>query len=146
MFSENFSISLGEFSQSFFDSIEDNHYIKGPALGDEQYFHTILMEGAPVGVVGYLPPKNISLVDTGFVQILLKPEYRGRGFMSEAYDLLAARHGLKTLYATIYKDNLTSIRAHQKIGFKLLSEEKMNYLRDKKLLDNDDLRLEKVVT
>lgn len=145
MFSENFSISLGEFSQSFFDSVDDNHYIKGPTVGDEQYFHTILLDGLPVGVVGYLPPQNVSLGDTGFVQILIKPEYRGRGLMGEAYELLAARHGLKTLYATIYKDNLTSIRAHQKIGFRLMSEDKMVFLRKKGLLDEDDVRLEKEV-
>lgn len=146
MFSDNFSISLGEFSQPFFDSVDDNQYIQGPTIGDEQNFHTILSDGLPIGIVGFLPPKNIALADTGFVQILLKPEYRGRGLLGEAYELLASRHNLKTLYATIYKDNQTSIRAHQKIGFRLLPKEKMDYLRERGLLDKDDLRLEKEVT
>ncbi len=134
-------IGLGEFNQEFFDSIDDNQYIKGPALGGEQYFHTILVDGLPAGIVGYLPPKNVSLADTGFVQILLKPEYRGRSLTGKIYDLLVERHELKTLYATISENNQSSIKAHQKIGFHLLSTEKMADLRQRGLLDKDKFRL-----
>ena len=143
--SEYSEISLGDFNQEFFDSLDDNQYVQGPAVGEEQYFHTILVDGVPAGIVGYLPPKNISLSDTGFVQVLLKPEYRGRGLMGKAYELLAERHDLKTLYATIFEGNLPSLRAHQKVGFHLLPKEKVENLRRRGLLSEGHVRLEKEV-
>ncbi|MCX6712484.1 MAG: GNAT family N-acetyltransferase [Candidatus Vogelbacteria bacterium] len=138
-------ISFADFNQEFFDSLDDNRYVQGPAVGEEQYFHTVMVDGVSAGIVGYLPPKNVSLSDTGFVQVLLKSEYRGRGLMGKAYELLAERHELKTLYATIKKSNLHSIRAHQKVGFELLPEDKMENLRNRKLLTDYEIRLEKEV-
>lgn len=146
MFSDRFAITLSDFNQEFFDSLDDNYQIKGPALGQEQYFHTILVDGLRAGVVGYLPPRNVLLDDAGFVQIVLAPEFRGRGLIGPIYELLAERHGLKTLYGTVTKKNTLSLRAHEKIGFRLLSEEKMADLRRRGLLGEDEVRLEKEIS
>ena len=112
-------------------------------INDEKNYHTIFVDGEMAGVVGYLAPKTNASADTGFVQIVFLPKYRGKGLIRKAYDLLATKHELKTLYATIYEKNTTSIRAHEKLGFKLLSPEKIADLRARGLLDHDDVRLEK---
>jgi len=143
MLSDRYEVSLREFNQEFFEALEDNQYIKGPTIENISNYHTVYVDGEPAGVVGYLPPKIKAVADAGFVQIILASAYRGKGLIGKVYDLLAEKHSLKTLYATIYEKNTTSIQAHEKIGFKMLSPEKMADLRHRGLLDDDDIRLVK---
>jgi RimJ/RimL family protein N-acetyltransferase len=73
----------------------------------------------------------------------LAPAYRGKGLISKIYDRMVELHSLKTLYATIDKSNTASIKAHEKIGFKLLPEEDLVKLRGKGLIKEYEVRLVK---
>ena len=50
-----------------------------------------------------------------------KPEYRGRGINSQIIDALlekAKDYSLLEVRLTVYQDNLTAIKAYEKVGFK----------------------------
>lgn len=81
--------------------------------------------------------------NAGRVQVVISPEFRGQGLLQKAYDLLAKRYNLKILQATIKKTNIASLKAHQKAGFEMLSEEEMIILREKGLLKEDRIRMMK---
>ncbi len=143
MFSDYFDINLKEFNQEFFESLPDNRQIVRPTMTNEKYYHTVYAEGEPAGIVGFVPSENMR--DTGFMQILLAPAYRGKGLISKIYDRMIELHSLKTLYATIEKSNTASIRAHEKIGFKILPEEKLEDLRTKGFIQPYEIRMERDV-
>lgn len=143
MFCDRFDITLGEFNQEYFNSLPDTDKIVAPALGQEEFYHTVYAEGQPIGVAGIIPSKK--LPDTAFTQIVLDPDWRGKGLIGPIYKRLADWHDLRTLYATIDKDNYSSRLAHEKIGFKLLPEEKLIDLRNRGFLDEDKVRFEKEV-
>ena len=141
MLSDHYEVSLGEFSQEFFEDLADSRQIVAPTFATERYYHTVFVDGERAGIVGFVPSEH--LVDTGFVQIVLAPAYRGKGLIGKIYDRMIELHSLKTLYATIEKANSASLRAHDKIGFKLLPETEQESLREKGLLKPYEVRLEK---
>lgn len=141
MFSDYYQISLSEFNQEFFEGLDDAKRIAAPTMATEKYYHTVMVDGEPAGIVGYIPSNFMP--DTGFVQIVLNHAYRGKGLIGKIYDRLIELHSLKTLYATIEKSNTASIKAHDKIGFKLVPEEEMAKLREKGLLQENEIRLKK---
>lgn len=142
MLSDYFNLDLREFEQDFFDQLETAGQIKQPGFNVLPYFHTVYANGERAGIVGYYPT---SLPDTGNVEIILAPEFRGKGLIEKVYTELAEKHNLKNLYATINRRNMTSIAAHEKIGFKRLSEEKLSELRAKSLIGSEEVRLEKKI-
>lgn len=129
-------MKLGKFDKHFFKSIDGHEKVL--IAGDGKY-HTIIVDDKKVGIVGFIPIKLSK--DAGFVQTIIVPEFRGKGLLKEAQDLLVRKYKIKELYATIKKDNIVSIRAHQKIGFKILSKERIDFLRKKKLLERNEIRL-----
>jgi len=143
MFSDRFEINLGEFNQEYFESLDDARLIEAPTFASEKYYHTIFVDSEQAGVVGFIPSTTMS--DTGFVQIVLNHAYRGKGLIGKIYERLIELHNLKMLYATIAKSNTASIRAHEKIGFKMLAETELANLRAKGLLKEDEVRLAREV-
>lgn len=141
MFSDRFEVYLGEFEQGYFDSLDDNSEIVEPTLFTQDFYHTIFIEGEKGGVVGFIPSEKIPGV--GFVQIVLEPIHRGKGLIEKVYNELANIHHLQTLYVTIRQKNTSAIRAHEKIGFKLLPEEKQQELRKKGIINENEARLVK---
>lgn len=128
-------VKLANFDDSFLKSLPDFRKI---GLDLKGIYHTIIINGQKAGVVGYIPAKGEE--KTGFVQIILKDDFRGLGLMALVEELLARKYNLKTLLATIKKDNLASIRAHEKSGFKLLSAKELDDLRKKGFLKEDEFR------
>ncbi|MFH0755301.1 MAG: GNAT family N-acetyltransferase [bacterium] len=112
-------MKLIEFNKDFLESIREYKEVKIVKNG---IYHTIIIDNKKIGVVGFIPAKTAQ--NTGFIQIIIVPEFRGKGLVKQAEDLLVKKYKLKKLYATIEKENLASIKAHQKIGFKIFSKVK----------------------
>jgi len=129
-------IQLKDFDLNYFNSLEDKDKILPPSEGI--IYHTIYSEGWRVGIVGYSKMKFGT--DGGFIQILIDKPYRGKGLVKEAEDKLARKYKLNVLYATIEKDNIASIKVHEKIGFQILSDEKLNELRKQGFLKENEVR------
>ena len=133
-------VKLGEFDRNYFQNIEGHQNILFNKSGT---YYNILVSGERAGIVGYVPCKVPS--NSGFIQIVISPEFRGKGILHIAENLLAKKHNLKKLFATIKKDNISSIKAHEKAGFKHLDKEYLNFLRQKEKLRDDEIRMKKII-
>lgn len=131
-------IELDEFDKNYFETLDGHKQI---SLVENGIYYTILCDNQKAGIVGYIPVRFSK--NSGFVQIVIDTYFRSQGLVKIAEDLLAQKHNLKILYATIKKENVASIRAHQKIGFKIIDDKKLSELRKKSFLKEDEIRLEK---
>jgi RimJ/RimL family protein N-acetyltransferase len=132
------NIKLEKFDKDFFDTLDGKERVMFSESGT---YYTILCDNQKAGVVGYIPMEFSR--NLGFVQIVIDPNFRGLGIVGLAEDLLAQKHNLKTLYATIKKNNIISIRAHQKIGFEAIGDKELTELRKNNFLKEDEIKLEK---
>lgn len=131
-------IKLDKFDKEYFENLDGREEI---FVTNKGIYYTILYNKQKAGIIGYVPAKFPK--DSGFVQIVIDTHFRGRGLVKIAENLLAQKHNFKILYATIKKKNIASIRAHQKIGFKMINNKKLNELREKGHLKENEIRLEK---
>ncbi|HLD54764.1 MAG TPA: GNAT family N-acetyltransferase [Candidatus Nanoarchaeia archaeon] len=133
-------IKLCEFDKNYFDSLKEHKEI---LFTEDGIYHTILYNNQKAGVVGYIPLKRQE--DSGFVQIIISPEFQGKGIVEIAENLLIKKYNLKRVYATIKKENISSIYAHQKIGFQIIDDKRLKELREKGVLKANEIRLEKII-
>jgi RimJ/RimL family protein N-acetyltransferase len=129
-------IELIKFDKTFFESLLGYEEI---AFRDDGRYHTIVVDGLKAGIVGYVFDEYSDV--TGFIQIVIALEFRGRGLVRLAEDLVAKKYGLYILYATIKKDNIASIKAHEKAGFNMIEEKKLDYLRKNGFLEEEEIRM-----
>ncbi len=106
-------IQLKQFDKQYLDSLKGRENIRYTEKGT---YYIIVCDGENAGVVGYIPA--LAEENAGFIQIVMAPEFRGKGILKIAEDILAKKHGLKKLYAKIELSNEASIKAHLKAGFK----------------------------
>ena len=131
-------IKLGRFSKRYLETLDEHKEI---LLRENGVYHTILCDNKKVGVIGYIPVKFKN--DYGFIQIIITPDFRGKGLVKISEDLLAKKYKIKIFYATIRKENIASIRAHQKIGFQIINNKELSYLRKLGALEENKIRLKK---
>ncbi len=114
-------ISLDKFNRDFFEKLDGKEEI---FFNESGFYYTILCDNKEAGIVGYLPVKFSE--NTGFVQVITTPAFQRKGIVKIAEDLLVQKHNLKILYATIDKENIASIGAHQKAGFQIIDNKKLS--------------------
>lgn len=131
-------IKLLPFEKEFYESLSEKEKIY---FIPEGKYQIISLQEKNIGIVDFTPVKNSK--EEGFIQIILLKKYLGRGFVEKAETELVNKYSLKKLYATIEMDNLASIKTHKRIGFKLLSERRLNKLRKIGLLGKKEYRFVK---
>ena len=132
-------IKLADFDHKYYSSLKDKDSIIPPSINT--IYHIIEVDGLKAGIVGYIPIKNDTTI--GFVQIILIPEYRGKGIIKIAEEMLVKKYKIKKLYATIKEQNIASIKAHKKYGFVEEKAEIIEKLRKQGYLKRDQIRFYK---
>lgn len=131
-------ITLADFDDSFYKTIPGHEEARVEKSG---VYYTILVDGVKAGIVGYLP--GASTKEVYFVQIAIAPEFRGTGLVGIAEDLLASKHELPALTATVDKSNVASLKAHLKAGFQEIDSAKLASMREQGFLKEGQTRLVK---
>jgi RimJ/RimL family protein N-acetyltransferase len=128
-------IMLAPLDKRFLKTIKD--YKKIHLVPKEGVFYTILKDGKKAGVIGF----KIKEGGKHFLKIGIHQDFRGQGIFEKALRMLAAKHKIKRIYSTVAIANLTSVKAHIKIGFKRISIKEEALLKQKGLLLKRNMRL-----
>jgi len=129
-------IKLIEFDKGYYETLDGYENI---AISPNGTYYTILCDGEKAGVVGYIPAKFPD--HAGFIQVVIDLKFRGKSIVGISEELVAQKHNLIILFATIKSNNIASIRAHEKIGFTMLSDKETEELRNKGFLKTDEIRM-----
>ena len=112
--------SLGKYDEEFVKSIEGWDEVN---LNEKGKFYTLMYNGKKAGLTGVI------IFRKPYFQVAIHQDFRGKGLVKDAADLIAKKHKLKELVATIEVDNVASIGAHKKAGFRKLTPEENKELR-----------------
>jgi len=85
---------------------------------NQRYYVVTGDSGERLGIVGVYDTDN----EENITHIVVDPEYRGRGLAGKFYEALLEKTGLDFLIATISRSNVASVRAHEKAGFRKVSD------------------------
>ena len=130
-------IKLAPFDNDFLVTIKD--YIKIHLKPDDGTYYTILVDGKKAGVIGF-KVENDKKYD---LKIGIHQDFRGQGVFRIALDLLVRKHKIDKMYSEVAIANKASVKAHQKIGFKHISQKQENILKQKGLVYKRNMMLVK---
>lgn len=85
---------------------------------NQRYYVVTGQKGEKLGIVGVYDTDN----EKNITHIVVDPKYRGRGLTSKFYQVLLEKTGLEFLIATISRGHIASVKAHEKAGFKKVSD------------------------
>ncbi len=85
---------------------------------NQKYYIVTDHDGERLGIVGVYDTDD----EQNITHIVVDPQYRRRGLVSKFYESLLQKTGLKFLIATISRSNIASVRAHEKAGFRKVSD------------------------
>ena len=134
-------IRLKPYEASFAETIKDIYKAGNPSKMNPLRTHTIYRGKNPVGIIGFKPYEGEP--PSGFVAIHEK--YRGQNVLPRAYDKLMKKHDFDAIRASIAHSNKASMKSHKGAGFKELSENEYQKLRERGRLGiaTEGTRLEK---
>lgn len=139
LFESKYNIVLSQNDPVFLKSIKD---YKEMYYSPSKYNHyyTVMYNNKKAGIVGVLVKNNLN-----FFQIAIHQDFRGgsKGIFKEAVHLIVKKHNLNTLTSTIESDNISSIKAHLKVGFVKLPVQNIKRLIDLKKLKLNQIRMTK---
>jgi len=118
------NLKLIKFDLNYFQSIagQDDNWI---AIGmdncfNQKYYIVQDEDSNKIGIVGMYDTND----EKNLTHILIDPNYRGLGLLKEFYKLLRQKENPVYLIATIDIKNISSIKSHEKAGFRKISNEK----------------------
>lgn len=85
---------------------------------NQRYYVVIGESGERLGIIGVYDTDD----EQNITHVVVDPKYRGRGLVSRFYECLLEKTKLRFLIATISRGHIASIKAHQKAGFKKVSD------------------------
>ena len=109
------SFDLVDFDKSIYDSIpmDDQFRLPDSLINDpDTKLFTIKINGQIAGVTGFIKKKN-----RYYFQIAILPKFRGMNILNKSVNFLKEKYKIKQLISVIEKDNIASIKAHEKNGF-----------------------------
>jgi RimJ/RimL family protein N-acetyltransferase len=131
------NINLMSMDEQFLKTIKDyKKMYYNP--NKNNFYYTIIYNGNKAGITGIILENNLR-----FFQIALHSKYRGKGLLKNAVDLIAQKHNLNIIFSTIESDNISSIKAHEKAGFKSLPKNKIKELIKLNKLEEGQTRMYK---
>lgn len=131
-------ITLGKFDEEYWETLpkDKDKIFFNPKRSD--YYTLLLDKKIKVGITGVI--LNPKYKDFGFFQIYIDKGYRKKGLVKIAAKLIFDKYKLTSLIATIKKDNIASIKAHQKAGFIEVDKLKQTDLIERGYQKKDEVR------
>jgi RimJ/RimL family protein N-acetyltransferase len=123
---EQFLKTIKDYKEMYYNPTKNNFY------------YTIMYNRNKAGIVGIILENNLR-----FFQIALHPKYRGKGLLKITVELITQKHNLDIIFSTIESNNIASIKAHKKAGFKLLPKKRIEQLIKLNKLEEGQIRMYK---
>lgn len=131
-------ITLTKFDLSFLKSIKDWENIGYYPSKFPGKFYTIMYNGKKAGIVGI-----IKINSRNYWEIAIHQNFRGKGILPIAAELIAKKEHIKRLYSTVWYDNKATYFSHKKAGFREISNSEKEKLRKSGELEKGSTKLYK---
>lgn len=121
-------LSLAPFDMNYYQQIAGN-YADTQIMNrqDAKMYSVVDGQGNNLGAVGLF-------IHDGkpFTDVAIDPAQRGKGLLSQFYELLARKTRQPRLWAYVDKNNIPSVKSHEKMGFIKVGDEygKFIYYKD----------------
>lgn len=76
-----------------------------------------------------------------FISIGIAKEFRGKNIFKDVISYIKNTLGVEQIFSSIDRNNINSINAHKKNGFKEISKDRYDFLRKKGLISDNNIRM-----